>query len=36
VQGFYLSPAVPATEIVAMLMHAFRPDRATDPSPPAA
>jgi diguanylate cyclase (GGDEF)-like protein len=28
VQGFYLSPAVPATEIVAMLMHAFRPDRA--------
>jgi diguanylate cyclase (GGDEF)-like protein len=24
VQGFYLSPAVPAAEIVAMLMHAFR------------
>jgi EAL domain-containing protein (putative c-di-GMP-specific phosphodiesterase class I) len=23
-QGFYLSPAVPATEITAMLMHAFR------------
>jgi diguanylate cyclase (GGDEF)-like protein len=36
VQGFYLSPAVPPTEIVAMLMHAFRPDRtsgaAQDPS----
>jgi diguanylate cyclase (GGDEF)-like protein len=29
VQGFYLSPAVPPTEIVAMLMHAFRPDRAS-------
>jgi diguanylate cyclase (GGDEF)-like protein len=28
VQGFYLSPAVPAPEIVAMLMHAFRRDRA--------
>ena len=28
VQGFYLSPAVPATEIAAMLMHAFRRDRA--------
>ena len=28
VQGFYLSPAVPAPEIVAMLMHAFRQDRA--------
>jgi diguanylate cyclase (GGDEF)-like protein len=26
-QGFYLSPAVPPAEIVAMLMHAFRPDR---------
>jgi EAL domain-containing protein (putative c-di-GMP-specific phosphodiesterase class I) len=28
VQGFYLSPAVPAPEIVAMLMHAFQRDRA--------
>jgi diguanylate cyclase (GGDEF)-like protein len=27
VQGFYLSPALPPTEIVAMLMHAFRRDR---------
>jgi diguanylate cyclase (GGDEF)-like protein len=27
-QGFYLSPAVPAPEIVAMLMHAFRRDPA--------
>ena len=27
VQGFYLSPAVPAMEITAMLMHAFRQDR---------
>jgi diguanylate cyclase (GGDEF)-like protein len=35
VQGFYLSPAVPATEIVAMLMHAFRRDRAADSAPPA-
>jgi diguanylate cyclase (GGDEF)-like protein len=30
VQGFYLSPAVPPTEIVALLMHAFRRDRAPD------
>jgi diguanylate cyclase (GGDEF)-like protein len=30
VQGFYLSPAVPAPEIVAMLMHAFQRDRAAD------
>jgi predicted signal transduction protein with EAL and GGDEF domain len=30
-QGFYLSRAVPATEIAAMLMHAFRPrDAALD------
>ena len=28
VQGFYLSPAVPAIEISAMLMHAFKPERA--------
>jgi diguanylate cyclase (GGDEF)-like protein len=27
VQGFYLSPAVPPAEIVAMLMHAFRRER---------
>jgi diguanylate cyclase (GGDEF)-like protein len=27
VQGFYLSAAVPASEITAMLMHAFREDR---------
>lgn len=27
VQGFYLSPAVPPTEITAMLMHKFREDR---------
>jgi diguanylate cyclase (GGDEF)-like protein len=27
VQGFYLSPAVPPTEIVALLMHAFRSER---------
>jgi diguanylate cyclase (GGDEF)-like protein len=33
VQGFYLSPAVPAPEIVAMLMHAFRRDRAADSRP---
>jgi EAL domain-containing protein (putative c-di-GMP-specific phosphodiesterase class I) len=26
-QGFYLSPAVPAMEISAMLMHAFRSRR---------
>jgi diguanylate cyclase (GGDEF)-like protein len=25
-QGFYLSPAVSATDITAMMMHAFRPD----------
>jgi diguanylate cyclase (GGDEF)-like protein len=30
VQGFYLSPAVPAPEIVAMLMHTFERDRAAD------
>ena len=30
VQGFYLSPAGPAPEIVAMLMHAFRQERAAD------
>jgi diguanylate cyclase (GGDEF)-like protein len=35
VQGFYLSPAVPPTEIVAMLMHAFRGDRSGDAAPPA-
>src|SRR3954447_8576209 len=35
VQGFYLSPAVPAPEIVAMLMHAFRRDPAQDSSRPA-
>ena len=28
VQGFYLSPAVPPAEIAAMLMHAFKQDRA--------
>jgi diguanylate cyclase (GGDEF)-like protein len=33
VQGFYLSPAVPPAEIVAMLMHAFRrTERETDSS----
>src|SRR4051794_2097373 len=35
VQGFYLSPAVPPVEIVAMLMHAFRSDREADSAPPA-
>jgi diguanylate cyclase (GGDEF)-like protein len=30
-QGFYLSPAVPATEILAMLMHTFRSPSETDP-----
>jgi EAL domain-containing protein (putative c-di-GMP-specific phosphodiesterase class I) len=28
VQGFYLSPAVPPTEILAMLMHTFRGEPA--------
>jgi EAL domain-containing protein (putative c-di-GMP-specific phosphodiesterase class I) len=36
IQGFYLSPAIPPAEIVAMLMHAFRHDRAaSDIAPPA-
>src|SRR4051794_37445001 len=30
VQGFYLSPAVPPSEIVAMLMHAFRREPAVN------
>jgi diguanylate cyclase (GGDEF)-like protein len=33
VQGFYLSPAVPARDITAMLMHAFRSERL-EPSDP--
>jgi EAL domain-containing protein (putative c-di-GMP-specific phosphodiesterase class I) len=28
VQGFYLSPAVPSAEILAMLMHTFRDEPA--------